>query len=143
MLTQDGPGVFIEVPLDVPTIFGRKRAPVRGTINGLPFRSTIATYDERFYLPVNRKLREAAGVAPGDDVAITLELDDEPRTVEVPDDLAAALSADAIARARFDALSYTHRKEFVAWLSEASRPETRRRRVEATLTLLREGRAHP
>jgi hypothetical protein len=76
-LQAEGSGVFFEVPLDVPAVFGKARAPVRGTINGHPFRSTVAVYGGRSYLPVNRALRQAAGVAAGDAVVIELEADDE------------------------------------------------------------------
>ncbi len=90
VLEAEGGGVFFEVPLDVPETFGKARAPVRGTINGQPFRSTVAVYGGRSYLPVNRALREAAGVAAGDAVVVELEADDQPRTVDPPPDLAAA-----------------------------------------------------
>ena len=73
VLEAEGSGVFFEVPLDVPEVFGKARAPVRGTINGQPFRSTVAVYGGRSYLPVNKALREAAGVAAGDAVVIELE----------------------------------------------------------------------
>src|SRR5215211_1099002 len=85
---EDG-GVFFEVPLDVPAVFGKARAPVRGTINGHPFRSTVAVYGGRSFLPVRKALREAAGVAAGDALVIELEADDQPRTVDPPPDLAA------------------------------------------------------
>ena len=84
VLQAEDSGVFFEVPLDVPATFGRARAPVRGTINGQPFRSTVAVYGGRSYLPVDRALREAAGVAAGDAVVIELEADDQPRTVDPP-----------------------------------------------------------
>jgi Domain of unknown function (DUF1905)/Bacteriocin-protection, YdeI or OmpD-Associated len=111
LAAEDG-GVFFEVPLDVPAAFGRARAPVRGAINGQPFRSTVATYGGRYYLPVNRALRAAAGVAAGDAVVIELEADDQPRTVELPPDLAGALAADPEAGAAFDGLSLTHQREY-------------------------------
>src|SRR5215217_9230962 len=85
---EDG-GVFFEVPLDVPAVFGKARAPVRGTINGHPFRSTVAVYGGRSFLPVKKALREAAGVAAGDAVVIELEADEQPRTIDPPPDLAA------------------------------------------------------
>jgi hypothetical protein len=116
LAAEDG-GVFFEVPLDVPATFGKARAPVRGTINGQPFRSTVAVYGGRYYLPVNRGLREAAGVAAGDAVVIELEADDQPRTVDPPADLAAD--------------------------PEARREATRRRRVEQATQMLRDGRRHP
>ncbi len=139
---EDG-GVFLEVPLDVPAIFGKARAPVRGTINGHPFRSTIAVYGGRSYLPVRRDLRDAAGVAAGDAVVIELEADDQPRTVDPPPDLAAALAADPEAGAAFEGLSFTHQREYAEWVAEAKREATRRRRVEQAVQMLRDGRRHP
>jgi hypothetical protein len=139
---EDG-GVFIEVPLDVPVVFGRARAPVRGTINGHPFRSTVAVYGGRYYLPVRRELREAAGVAAGDAVVVELEADEQPRTVDPPPDLAEALAADPEAGAAFAGLSFTHQREYVEWVTGAKRNETRRRRVEQAVAMLRDGRRHP
>jgi hypothetical protein len=143
VLQAEGPGVFIEVPLDVPTLFGRARPAIRGTIAGHPFRSTIAVYGGRYYLPVKRALREAAGVAAGDTVLVELELDETPRTVEPPSDLRAALAGDPEAGAAFERLSYTHRREYAEWVAEAKRAETRRRRVERALAMLRKGRPGP
>jgi uncharacterized protein YdeI (YjbR/CyaY-like superfamily) len=129
------------VPLDVPAVFGRARAKVRGTVNGAPFRSTVAAYGGRYFLPVNRVLREAAGATAGETVVVELERDDAPRVVEVPDDLREALDADDAARACFDGLSYTHRREYVEWIGEAKRADTRDRRIRKALDLLREGRS--
>ena len=143
VLEAEGSGVFFEVPLDVPAAFGKARAPVRGTINGQPFRGTVAVYGGRSYLPVNRALRQAAGVATGDAVVIELEADDQPRTVDPPPDLAAALSADPEARAAFDGLSFTSQREYAEWVAEARREATRRRRVEQAVQMLRDGRRHP
>ena len=130
---SEGTGTFLEVPLDVPAVFGRVRAPVRVTVNGHTWRSTIMRYGERYYLPVNRANREAAGVAAGDAVTVDLEFDDAPRTVAVPDDLAAALDLAPGAREAFDAMSFSHRREWVAWVTEAKRPETRERRVRGVV----------
>ena len=142
LAAEDG-GVFFEVPLDVPATFGKARAPVRGTINGHPFRSTVAVYGGRYYLPVRRSLREAAGVAAGDAVVVELEPDDQPRTVDPPADLAGALAADPEAKAAFDGLSFTHQREYAEWVAEAKRADTRRRRVEQATQMLRDGRRHP
>jgi Bacteriocin-protection, YdeI or OmpD-Associated/Domain of unknown function (DUF1905) len=143
VLGAEDSGVFIEVPLDVPAVFGRARPAVRVTVNGHPFRSTVAVYGGRYYLPVKRELREAAGVAAGDRVAVELEADEEPRTVEPPADLAAALAAEPAAGAAFERLSFTHRREYVEWVAGARRPETRRRRVQQAVGMLRDGRRHP
>jgi bifunctional DNA-binding transcriptional regulator/antitoxin component of YhaV-PrlF toxin-antitoxin module len=128
------------VPLDVPAVFGRARPPVRGTVNGAPFRSTITKYGgDDYYLVVNREVREAAGVAAGETVEIEVELDTKPRIVRLPKDLAAALDDEA--RASFDAMSYTHRKEYVDWIKEAKREDTRRRRIAKAVGLIRQGKA--
>jgi Bacteriocin-protection, YdeI or OmpD-Associated/Domain of unknown function (DUF1905) len=130
---------FFEVPLDVPALFGRARPTVRVTIGGHTYRSTIAVYGGRYFLPLNRQNREAAGVAAGEAVTVELEEDAEERTVDVPEDLQAALDADEAARDAFDALSYSHRKEYADWIVEAKREDTRRRRVDKTLDRLRSG----
>jgi hypothetical protein len=142
-LEAEGSGVFFEVPLDVPAVFGRARAPVRGTINGQPFRGTVAVYGGRYYLPVKRELRAAAGVAAGDAVVIELASDDEPRTVDPPADLAGALAGDPEAKAAYDGLSYTHQREYAEWVAEAKREATRRRRVEQAVQMVKDGRRHP
>ena len=142
VLQAEDSGVFFEVPLDVPAVFGKARAPVRGTINGHPFRSTVAVYGGRSYLPVKKALREAAAVAAGDAVVIELEADEQPRTVDPPLDLAAALAADPEARAAFEGLSFTHQREYAEWVAEAKREATRRRRVDQAVEMLRDGR-HP
>lgn len=108
---------------------GRKRPPVIVTMNGFTYRSTVAAYGDVYMLPLSQERRAAAGVAPGDVVEVTLELDTAPRTVELPDDLAAALAAQPVARAAFDALSYTARKEHVSQVTEAKAQETRERRI--------------
>ena len=125
---EDG-GTFIAVPLDVPAVFGRVRAPVRVTVNGHTYRSTVMRYGERYYLPLSRANRAAAGVEAGDAVAVELASDAAPRTVEVPADLAAALEAAPGARGAFDGAAFTHRREWVQWVTEAKRPETRARRI--------------
>ena len=134
---------FIEVPLDVPAIFGGKRVPVTGTINGFPFHSTIAAYGDRFYLPVNKEVREGARASAGETVTVELERDEAPRTVELPGDLADALKASPDAGKKFKGLSYTHQKEYVSWITEAKRDATRRTRVERTISMLRAGERHP
>ena len=129
-IVRDGESVFIPVPAEVVAALGRgKRPPVVVTLNGHTHRSTLAVYGGRSYLGLRREIREAAGVSTGQAVTVTLAPDDQPRTVEVPDDLAAELERDPGAQAAFARLSYTHQKEFVAWIQEAKRPETRRRRV--------------
>jgi bifunctional DNA-binding transcriptional regulator/antitoxin component of YhaV-PrlF toxin-antitoxin module len=116
---------------------------VRGTVAGVDFRTTVAVYGGRYYLGFNKDLRERAGITIGDQVEVTLELDDEERTVEVPPALAAALEAEPSAKATFDELSYTHRREYASWIADAKRDETRERRVEDAIRMLRDGVRHP
>jgi hypothetical protein len=125
---EDG-GTFIEVPLDVPAVFGRVRAPVRVTVNGHTYASTVMRYGDRYYLPLSRANRSAAGVEAGDRVDVALASDDARRTVEVPADLTAALGAAPGARAAFDGAAVSHRREWVQWVTEAKRAETRERRI--------------
>lgn len=125
---------------DVVAALGRsRRPPVRVTIGGHTYRTTVASMGGRFLVPLSAENRAAAGVAAGDEVGVDIEVDDEPREVTVPADLAAALSQDAAAHAYFDQLAYTHRKEWVRWVEDAKKPETRRARITATITSLRDG----
>jgi hypothetical protein len=120
----------IQVPPDVIAQLGKgKKPPVKVTIKGFTYRSTVAAYGDVFMLPLSQERRAAAGVQPGDTLEITLELDEEPRTVDVPDDLAAALAQKEGARAAFDKLPYSARKEFVRQVTEAKAQETRERRI--------------
>ena len=137
VLEARGQGAVVVVPFDVREVYGQARPPVRGTINGHPFRTTVAVYGGVSYLGFRRDLREAAGVELGDTVAIELERDDAPREVEVPPELASALAGDAEAQAAWDRLSYTHRREWVESIAEAKREDTRRRRVESAIGALR------
>jgi hypothetical protein len=119
---------------------GAKRFPVRATINGHSFRTTVTRMRGEFLLGLNREVRESAGAEAGDNVEVAIELDTAPREVDVPEALANALADDPAARATFDALSFTHRKEYARWVAEAKRAETRNRRVAKTLEELRTGK---
>jgi uncharacterized protein YdeI (YjbR/CyaY-like superfamily) len=93
-----------------------------------------------FLLGLNRAVRDEAGVDAGDTVDVELALDTAPRELELPAALTDALAADGEARAGFDGLAFSHRKEFARWINEAKREETRERRVAQALQMLREGR---
>jgi hypothetical protein len=138
-----GGGRWIEVPFDAKEVFGQARPPVRGTVNGTPLRTRLAAYGGRTYLGLRAEIRAAAGIDVGDSVDVVLELDDAPREVDVPAALSAALADDAAARAAFDALSFTHRREYAEWIASAKRAETRERRLAKALEMLRAGVKHP
>ena len=132
----------IKIPFDVEKTFGtRARVPVRGTINGFAFRSSIfPSGDGTHYMVVNREVRAGAGVKAGETITVVLERDTEPRTVTPPADFARALRAHKTARAAWDKLSYTHRKEHARAIEEAKRPETRARRIGKAIAQLSEGK---
>jgi hypothetical protein len=116
---------------------GAKRFPVAATVNGYTWRTTVTRMGGEFLLGLNREVREGAGAQAGDEVEAHVALDTAPREVDVPSALAAALDAEPEARAAFDALPYTHRKEHARAVAEAKRDETRDRRVAKVLEALR------
>jgi hypothetical protein len=127
----------LRVPAEAVAALGTsKRPPVTVSLNGYTYRSTVAAYGELFLLPLAAEHREAAGVKAGDEVEVTLELDAEPRTVAVPDDLAAALEAKPGARAAFDALAYSQRTEHVRQVETAKAEATRERRIAGIVAKL-------
>jgi Bacteriocin-protection, YdeI or OmpD-Associated/Domain of unknown function (DUF1905) len=130
----------LPVPAEAVTALGaKKKPPVKVNLAGYTYRSTVAAYGDVYMLPLSAKHREAAGVKAGDQVEVTIELDLEPRTVDLPDDLAAALSEKSGARAAFDSLSYTMRKEYVRQVETAKAQETRERRIVKIVASLAEG----
>lgn len=133
---------MMTLPFDVEKVFGtRARVPVRGTINGFAFRSSIfPTGDGHHYMVVNKEVRAGANVKGGDTVTVQMERDDAPRIITPPAELAHALKANKAARAAWEKLSYTHQKEYASAVEEAKRPETRARRVEKTITDLAAGK---
>lgn len=134
----------IWVPPEVVEALGpRKRVPVRVTINGYTYRSTVGPYGGHFMLPLSAENREGAGVAAGDEVDVDVELDTEPRLVDLPADLETAINVDAEARRVFHALAPSHKKAYVTWVESAKKDETRRGRVTRTVTMLREGKKQP
>jgi hypothetical protein len=136
-----GTSTFARCPFPVAERFGaRGRIPVAGTMNGRPFRGMLMPWgDGTHFITVDRALREAAGVKAGDRVLVECWMDAEPRSVELPAELAEALAADPEAEAAWEALAPSHRKEFARWISEAKRPETRSIRVVKTAAMLRSG----
>ncbi len=131
----------IEVPEDVVAALGSgNRPPVAVTIGGHTYRTTVARMGGRFLIPLSAENRTGAGVAAGEQVDVDIALDSGPREVAVPADLTAALAQDEGARAHFDELSYTHRKEWVRWIEEAKKAETRATRLTKTVESLREGK---
>ncbi|QQS10252.1 MAG: DUF1905 domain-containing protein [Phycisphaerales bacterium] len=125
----------IEVPFDPKEVFGKVRAPVRVSIKGHEYRSTISSMGGCWWVPLRTSNREAAGVKAGDTVRVMLASDESPRVVTTPRDLSVALKA-AGAGAAWQAMSYTHQREHVEAIVEAKKEETRARRVEKAVDMV-------
>jgi hypothetical protein len=119
---------------------GAKRFPVVATIGAYTWRTTVTRMGGEFLLGMSKAVRQGAGAEAGDTVEVLVELDTAPREVEVPEALAAALAGDPVAKAAYDGMAYTHRKEYARWIAEAKKEDTRDRRVAQALEMLREGR---
>ncbi|MGH9854204.1 MAG: YdeI/OmpD-associated family protein, partial [Blastocatellia bacterium] len=132
---RDTQVLHVYLPLDIVEAFGtRARLAVKGAINGFPFRSSIFPMGGgKFYMVVNREMREGAKVKAGDTIEFVLEKDDQPRAIATPPDLLKALNGRKTAKAAWDKLNYTHRKEYISAIEEAKKPETRARRIAKTL----------
>jgi Bacteriocin-protection, YdeI or OmpD-Associated/Domain of unknown function (DUF1905) len=144
-LQGKGPGnawTFLAIPFDVQKAFGSKaRVPVMGSINGFPFRnSLIPEGDGTHSMMVNKELQKGARATAGDTVAVVIEFDETPRTVAMPEDLKALLAKHQSAEAAFTKLAYSHKKEFLDWITSAKKPETRVKRLEKTIEMLAEGK---
>jgi hypothetical protein len=132
----------IEVPAKVVAALGSsKRPPVRATINGFTYRTSVASMGGKFMLGVPPEFREGAGVAAGDTVDVDLELDTEIREVAIPPDFAAALKRDSKAKGFFETLTYSNKRRLVIAIEAIKSPDVRERRIGKTVDELREGRA--
>src|SRR6266536_3654233 len=135
-----GGGAFVEVPFDVEEAFGSKRPKVRAMIEGVPYRGLLVRMGGPHHMLIILKgIREQIGKTFGDEVKITVEPDTEPRLIEIPKDLMKELKKDKEAKAFFDKLSYTHQKEYVRWVEEAKKEETRQNRIVKTIEMLKKG----
>lgn len=131
----------IQVPASViDALGGSKRPAVVVTLDRYRYRSTVAPMGGEWWVGVNANHRAASGLEAGDEVQVTLELDTAPRELEIPPELGAALDADPRARAFFDGLSYSNKRVFTLSVEGTSTPETKARRVEKAIALMREGR---
>ncbi len=137
IVTAEGDGCFLPLPFDPKPVFGRIKAPVVVTLGDYSYRSTIAAMGGPVCVPLRRSHREAAGLNFGQEVEVTLTLDTAPREVALPPDLESALTPAA--RAGWDRLSYSHRREHAEAIEGAKRPETRARRIARAVAML-EGR---
>ena len=128
-------GGGIKIPHDVRALFGKARPPVVVTVQAgqeHSYRSTVAVYGGEYYVPLNKANATAAAIAAGEPFTVTVAVDDQPRVVTLPADLAAAID-EAGVRDRWDRLSYTHQRENVEAVEDAKKPETRQRRIQGVI----------
>lgn len=130
-------GAYVVVPFDVEQAYGTKRLKALATIDGVPYRGSVVRMGgPEHILIILKEIRQQIGKGPGDEVMITLEEDDAPRRVELAEDVAAALAANPQAAEVFHALAYTHQREYIQWIEEAKRADTRIRRIAQMMTKL-------
>jgi bacteriocin resistance YdeI/OmpD-like protein/uncharacterized protein DUF1905 len=142
ILGNDKSTLGIKIPEEVVAALGTsKRPPVRVTINGKSYRSTVAVMSGNFMVGVSAENRKIVGVGAGDKVEVTLQLDTEPRVVTVPPDFEKALGRHRGAKQFFDGLSYSKKQWFVLGIEGAKTSETRERRVAKAVEMLNEGRS--
>ena len=128
----------LKPPFDVAEVFQRKgRVPVKGTINGFPFRSSLMNMGDGHMMAVNAQLRAGGHCKAGDTVAVVMELDEDERKVEVPNYLKKIINSDVKAKEFWSRLSFTHQKEYVREIDGAKRPETKEKRIAAMMDALR------
>jgi hypothetical protein len=134
-------GHLVEVTdVVVAALGGGGRIPVQASFNGVPYRGSIVRMGGVMMLGVTKAIMAEAGAVPGDVLDVVVENDEAPREVEVPPELTTALKRNREAKAVWDGLSFSHRREYVSYIVEAKKEETRARRVERTIQALTERR---
>jgi len=135
-VVRSGATCFIPLTFDPKAVFGKVRAPVKVTVNGYTYRSTIASMGGTVCIPLRRSNREAAGLEGHETLDVRLDLDTEKREIVPPSDFAKALKAKPGAWKRWQALAYSHQREHVEAIEEAKQPETRARRITRAVAMM-------
>ncbi len=134
-------GAFVSIPFDVEQVYGKKRVKIKALIEGVAYQGSLVRMGGCTHiLGIRKEIREQIGKTLGDEIEIVLEEDTEPRVIHLPEDMQQALEKDPAARAFFEQLSYTHQKEYVQWVEEAKREQTRHARIEQAVLLLKQGK---
>jgi hypothetical protein len=128
-------GAF-EVPIDVRAVYGEARPAVKMTLCGETFRTRVMVYGGKYFLGIWKAVLARHGLKAGATLEVVLEPDTAPRTVTPPKELAAAMKKNSAARAGWDSMSFTHKREWAEAIADAKKPETRARRVEQAITTL-------
>lgn len=131
---------FVVPPELLESLGSNKRPPVAVTIKGHTYRTSIGSRGGEYLLPVSGELRKKIGIEAGDETDVDIVLDTAPREVTVPSDLAAAFKGESAAKKFFEGLTFSQQSWFVLWIEGAKKAETRQRRVEESIELLRAGK---
>jgi len=132
---------WLNAPFDVVKVFGsRARVPVRGTINGFAFRSSLMPMGGCHGMAINKTMRDGAGVRAGDTVSVVMERDEGERIVEAPPLLKKEMAKSKTAQANWEKLSFTNKKEIALSISSAKQEETRLRRLAKAMDILKTGK---
>lgn len=137
IVEADRGGAYVRVPPEVASALGGKgRIPVQATFDGIAYRGSVVSMGGEKVIGLLKAIRAELGKQPGDRVTVTLELDQAERSIQVPDDLQAALERAGL-REAFGSLSYSHQREYVSWIDEAKKADTRSRRIDQTVDRVR------
>ena len=141
IIDAGGGGAFVEVPFDVEAAFGSKRPKIKALIEGVTYRGLLVRMGgPNHILIILKGIREQIGRTFGDEVKVSVELDVEERVATIPAELKRAFKVEKDAKSAFEKLSYTHQKEYVTWINEAKKAETRQSRIVKTLERLKAGK---
>jgi len=136
-----GGGAVVEVPFDMEKVFGSKRPKVKALIEGIPYRGLLVRMGgPNHMLIILKGIREQIGKTFGDEIKVSVEVDAEERVITVPEELKRLFKSEKEAKANFEKLSYTHQREYVTWINEAKKAETRQNRIVKTIEMLKQGK---
>lgn len=131
---------FVEPPFDVEEVFGAKRVKVLATFDGMEYRGSLVRMGECYMLGLTQEIRKRIGKDFGDTIDVTIEKDEEERVVEIPPDFSEAMKHNTEAQKTFEKLSFTGKKEYVTWITDAKKEETRTDRIEKAVARLVDGK---
>jgi hypothetical protein len=137
---QNIDGAYIEPPFDVEEVFGAKRVKVIATFDGVEYHGSIVRMGGCYMLGITKEIRTKIGKNFGDTVSVTIEKEEEERTIEIPADFTEVLKNNPEAMKTYDGLSYTGKRDYIRWITDAKKAETRLNRIEKSVQLLSEGK---
>lgn len=133
-------GAYVEPPFDVEKVFGAKRVKVLATFDGVPYRGSLVRMSGCYMLGMTQEIRKQIGKEPGELVSVTIEKDEEERVPEAPADFMESMKQNGAALATYEKLSYSGKRDYVLWITDAKKEETRKDRIEKSIAKLSEGK---